>query len=86
MYDIPENDPAWDLYRDEDWIKDPNISQDIKNYAAMVSMVDYNVGQVLDLLKELGLEKDTIVFLLEITEARTGSVPRIIPEDFLVQM
>lgn len=62
MYDIPENDPAWDLYRDEDWIKDPNISQDIKNYSAMVSMVDYNVGQVLDLLKELGLEKDTIVF------------------------
>ena len=62
MYDIPENDPAWDLYRDEDWIKDSKISQDIKNYAAMVSMVDYNVGQVLDLLKELGLEKDTIVF------------------------
>ena len=62
MYDIPKNDPAWDLYRDEDWIKDPNISQDIKNYAAMVSMVDYNVGQVLDLLKELGLEKDTVVF------------------------
>ena len=62
MYDIPENDPAWGLYRDEDWIKDPKISQDIKNYAAMVSMVDYNVGQVLDLLKELGLEKDTIVF------------------------
>ena len=62
MYDIPENDPAWDLYRDEDWIKDPNISQDIKNYAAMVSMVDYNVGQVLDLLKDLGLEKDTKVF------------------------
>ena len=62
MYDIPENDPAWDLYRDEDWIKDSNISQDIKNYAAMVSMVDYNVGQVLDLLKDLGLEKDTIVF------------------------
>jgi arylsulfatase A-like enzyme len=62
MYDIPKDDPAWDLYKDEDWMKDPSIAQDIKNYAAMVSMVDHNVGQVLDLLSELGLEKDTIVF------------------------
>ena len=62
MYDIPKDDPAWDLYKKEDWLKDPKISQDIKNYAAMVSMVDRNVGEILDLLKELGLEKDTIVF------------------------
>ena len=60
MYDIPKDDPAWDLYKKEDWLKDPKISQDIKNYAAMVSMVDRNVGEILDLLKELGLEKDTI--------------------------
>ncbi|MFP6874166.1 MAG: sulfatase-like hydrolase/transferase [Verrucomicrobiales bacterium] len=62
MYDIPQDDPAWDLYKGEDWIRDPSIARDIKNYAAMVSMVDHNVGQVLDLLRELGLEKDTIVF------------------------
>lgn len=62
MYDIPKADPAWKLYENEKWIKDPSLSQDIKNYAAMVSMVDYNVGQVLDLLRELKLEKDTIVF------------------------
>ena len=62
MYDIPKDDPAWKLYENEKWIKDPSISQDIKNYAAMVSMVDYNVGQVIDLLRELKLEKDTIVF------------------------
>lgn len=62
MYDIPESDPAWKLYEGEDWVKDPKITQDIKNYAAMVSMVDYNVGQVLDLLKELKLEKDTVIF------------------------
>ena len=62
MYDIPKDDPAWKLYESEKWIKDPSLSQDIKNYAAMVSMVDYNVGQVLDLLRELKLEKDTIVF------------------------
>ena len=62
MFDIPADDPAWDLYKGEEWIRDPAIKQDVKNYAAMVSMVDHNVGQVLDLLSELGLEKDTIVF------------------------
>ncbi len=62
MYDIPEDDPAWELYRDDDWVKDPDVSQDIKNYAAMVTMVDHNVGQVLDLLKELDLEDNTVVF------------------------
>jgi arylsulfatase A-like enzyme len=62
MYDIPAGDPAWELYRDDDWINDPGVPQDAKNYAAMVTMVDRNVGQVLDLLKELGLEAGTIVF------------------------
>lgn len=62
MYDIPQDDPAWQLYRDAEWVKDPNVSQDAKNYAAMVTMVDRNVGQVIDLLKELGLEDNTIVF------------------------
>ena len=62
MYDIPMDDPAWKLYENENWIKDSSISQDIKNYAAMVSMVDHNVGQILNLLQELKIEKDTIVF------------------------
>jgi hypothetical protein len=43
-------------------MRDPTISQDTKNYAAMVSMVDREVGNVLDLLHELGLEDNTIVF------------------------
>ncbi|MDA2937354.1 arylsulfatase [Acidobacteria bacterium AH-259-A15] len=62
MYDIPEDDPAWKHYRDADWIKDPDVPQDAKNYAAMVTMVDRNVGQVLDLLRQLDLEDNTIVF------------------------
>lgn len=56
MYDIPENDPAWKVYKDKDWPKEA------RSYAAMVSMVDRNVGEVLDLLKELNLENNTIVF------------------------
>ena len=62
MYDIPKDDPAWKLYENDAWIKDPNVSTDIKNYAAMVSMVDDNLKQVLDLLRELSLEENTIVF------------------------
>jgi arylsulfatase A-like enzyme len=62
MYDIPEDDPAWKLYKDDEWIKSSDVPQDAKNYATMVTMVDRNVGQVLDLLKELDLEDNTIVF------------------------
>lgn len=57
MYDIPDSDPAWKLFKDkEGW------PEDAKRYAAMVKMVDRNVGQVLDLLKELNLDQNTIVF------------------------
>ena len=62
MYDIPANDPAWDVYRDDAWMEDKKIAQDVKNYAAMVTMVDRNLGQVIALLKELSLEENTIVF------------------------
>ena len=56
MYDIPDSDPAWEHYRDKDW------PGETRNYAAMVTMVDRNVGEVLDLLKELQLDENTIVF------------------------
>ena len=62
MYDIPADDPAWKQYKNDAWVKEGAISQDTKNYAAMVTMVDNNVGQVLDLLEELDLEDNTIVF------------------------
>lgn len=62
MYDIPPDDPAWELYADDAWMRDESVSQDAKNYAAMVSMVDRNVGEVLSLLRELKLEENTMVF------------------------
>lgn len=62
MYDIPKDDPAWKLYADDAWTKSDQVSNDAKNYAAMVTMVDRNVGQVIDLLEELGLEENTILF------------------------
>lgn len=62
MYDIPADDPAWDQYKDDEWMQDSTIPQDVKNYAAMVTMVDNNLRTILDLLKELQLEENTIVF------------------------
>jgi arylsulfatase A-like enzyme len=62
MYDIPASDPAWEQYANDDWMRDPNVSSEIKNYAAMVTMVDNNLGTILHFLKELQLEENTIVF------------------------
>lgn len=62
MYDIPATDPAFELYQNDPWMSDPNVPQDAKNYAAMVSMIDNDLKRVLDLLTELSLDENTIVF------------------------
>ena len=55
IFDIPDSDPAWKLYKDKPW------PEPARRYAAMVSMVDRNVGEILSLLKELKLDKNTLV-------------------------
>ena len=54
-FQVPDSDPAWPLYKDKPW------PEPARRYAAMVSMVDRQVGEVLALLKELGLEQTTLV-------------------------
>jgi arylsulfatase A-like enzyme len=54
-YEIPEIDPAVKLYEDKDW------SEKRKNYAAMSTLVDRQVGEIMDLLIDLNLEKNTLV-------------------------
>lgn len=56
IFDIPDTDPAWAIYKDKPW------DEQAKRYAAMVTMVDRQVGDVLDLLRELEIEQNTIVF------------------------
>ena len=56
IFDIPDDDPSWAAFKDKPW------PQDAKRYAAMVHMVDRQVGEVIALLKELGLDRDTIIF------------------------
>jgi arylsulfatase A-like enzyme len=43
------------MYKDRPW------TEEQKNYAAMVTRLDRDVGRLLDLLLELGLEKNTLV-------------------------
>ncbi len=55
-YEIPEDEPAWQLYKDKPW------SHAEKCAAAMDSMMDRQVGEMIDLLKELKIDDDTILF------------------------
>ncbi len=54
-FDIPDSDPAWAIYKDKAW------SEPARRYAAMVTLVDRQVGEVLALLKELGIDNNTLV-------------------------
>ena len=49
---VPSDAP----YTDRDW---PQVE---KNYAAMVTRMDSDVGRIMELLKTLGLDENTIVF------------------------
>ena len=55
-YVIPEDDPAWALYKDKPWPKDAKV------VAAMDSMIDRQVGEIIDLLKKLRIDDNTIIF------------------------
>ncbi|MCI0489530.1 MAG: arylsulfatase [Blastocatellia bacterium] len=49
---VPDDAP----YSDEPW------PQDRKNYAAMITRMDRDIGRILDLLKQLEIDDNTIVF------------------------
>jgi len=55
-FEIPTDDPASQIYQDKPW------PQQVKNYAAMITRADMTVGKILDLLKELDIDDNTIVF------------------------
>ena len=62
----PEDDPSWALYKDKPWPREAKI------YAAMVNLVDREIGDILTLLKELELDDNTIVFV----SGDNGGAPR----------
>ncbi len=61
---IPEEDPSWIKYKDAEWdAVGQRRPEDARIYAAMVEMIDRQIGEVLQLLKELELDENTIVFV-----------------------
>jgi arylsulfatase A-like enzyme len=55
LFNIPDEDPAWKIYKDKPW------NESSRRYAAMVTMLDRQVGEILTLLEELGLADNTLV-------------------------
>lgn len=55
-YQIPEDEPAWTLYREKPWGKAAKVA------AAMNSMMDRQVGEIVALLKKLNIDENTIMF------------------------
>ena len=51
-YIVPSDEP----YTDKDW------PQAAKNYAAMITRMDRDIGKIMDLIKKLGIDNNTIVF------------------------
>jgi arylsulfatase A-like enzyme len=55
-YNFPKDDPAWALYKDKNW------EGNQKGHAAMVTLVDRYVGETIELLAELNILENTVVF------------------------
>jgi len=61
---MPEEDVSWQKYKNKKWdAKNQRGKYDAQMYAAMVEMVDRQIGEIMDLLKELQIDKDTIIFV-----------------------
>jgi len=61
---MPKDDPAWLKYRDKQWdARNQRGTHDAQMYAAMVEMVDRQLGEILDLLQELDVDENTIIFM-----------------------
>ena len=67
---IPEDDPDWLYFKDKPW--PAGTPRDAKVYAAMVKMVDRQVGDIFALLKELKIDDNTIVFFCGDNGGRGG--------------
>ncbi len=61
---MPKDDPAWRKYKDKQWdATNQKGEHDAQMYAAMVEMVDRQIGEIMILLKELEIDDNTIVFV-----------------------
>lgn len=70
FYGIPDNDPSYLKYKDKDWDAPPHhtdskvsAGDEAQRYAALMNLVDRQIGEILDLLKELNIDDNTILIV-----------------------
>ena len=84
FWGMPLDDPAWQKYKDKQWdAANEKGEQDAQMYAAMVEMVDRQIGEIIALLKELKIDDNTIIFLSGDNGGRTYFANENHPHGFL---
>ncbi len=64
QWGLPDDEPAWRKYKDKKWDHaNQRGTHDAQCYAAMIEMVDRQLGEILALLDELKIAERTIVFV-----------------------
>ncbi len=63
LWGIDEADPAWREFKDKPWEAGQRRPRDARVYAALLAIVDRQVGQIVDLLQRHGIANDTVIFL-----------------------
>lgn len=63
LWGIDEDDPSWELFKEKPWTAGQRTERDARVYAAFMHMVDRQIGEILRLIKELGIDDNTILFL-----------------------
>lgn len=57
---FPKDDPSWPLFKDKPWTGGQRTKDGAKIYAAMIHMVDRQIGEIKSALRKYGIEKDTV--------------------------
>jgi len=63
LWGIDDDNPSWQLFEDKPWTAGQRTKNDAKVYAAFMHMIDDQLGQIIDLLKALGIDGKTVIFL-----------------------
>ena len=77
--DYPSNTPEHFMVPSDEPYTDRPWPQTAKNYAAMITRMDRDVGRIMQLIKKLGLDENTIVFFTSDNGPYKGS---LIPIEF----
>jgi arylsulfatase A len=63
LWGIKKDDPSWQLFKDKPWKAGQRTDQDAKVYAAFMHMVDRQIGEIQNLLKELKIDDNTLMII-----------------------